>query len=66
MFNVASGTLMLSLQVSEREVYGRFIYLAIYPSIASKRKKIRNKFIKENGKEKKRHLDQVSYSTEKW
>jgi len=32
---VAPGTPTLCPQVSERELYGRFIYLSIYPSIAS-------------------------------
>ena len=33
---VAPGTTTLSLQVSERELYGRFIYLSIYPYIVNK------------------------------
>ena len=36
---VAPGTTTLSLQVSERELYGRFIYLSICLSIASEENK---------------------------
>jgi len=35
MFMVVLGTLKLGPQVSEEEVYVQFIYLSIYPSIAS-------------------------------
>ena len=48
--HVALGKLILGLRVLERELYLRFVYLPIYPSIASKGKQRRNRYIKESRK----------------
>ena len=65
LFTVAPGTPTLSLRLSEREVYGRFIYLSIYPSIASKVTQRRDEYVKGNFK-KKDILERVRYLIEEW
>jgi len=47
---VALGKITLGLRALERELYMRFIYLPVYPSIAGKGKRGRNEYIKESWK----------------
>jgi len=47
---VALGVIALGLRALERELYMRFIYLPVDPSIAGKGKRRRNEYIKESRK----------------